>query len=127
MAANVANEIEKVLAGRERLADEILINKQAVIDYDRRRNANREGLGQLTRGKHKNEKKSWMMIGDMFVRMPAKDAKDYIEKDQKLLTEKIDAARQTMKQKAQQLEGYDMKGFDLKGITSNDLYGITRE
>ncbi|KAI7847244.1 p53 and DNA damage-regulated protein 1-like protein [Circinella umbellata] len=122
----VANEIEKVLADRERLADEILINKQAVIDHDRKRNANREGVNQLTRGKLKNEKKVWMMTGDLFIKLPVKDAKDYIEKDQKVLTEKIDLSRKTMKENVQKLEGYDMKGFDLKSITSEDLYDITK-
>ncbi|KAI9247481.1 p53 and DNA damage-regulated protein 1-like protein [Phascolomyces articulosus] len=126
--AQVANEIEKVLANRERLADEILINKQAVIDYDRRRNGNREGLNQLNKGKIKNDKKVWMMAGgDLFIRLPTKEAKDYIEKDQNQLTEKIDTARTIMKQNVKKLEGYDMKGFDLKSITSDDLYGITKE
>ncbi|KAI9469341.1 hypothetical protein BDB00DRAFT_863017 [Zychaea mexicana] len=122
-----ANEIEKVLADRERLADEILTNKQAVIDYDRRRNGNREGLNQLTKGNMKNEKKAWIMSGDMFFKLPVKDAKEHIEKDQKTLTDKIDAARQTMKEKTQKLEGFDMKGFDLKSISSEDLYGITKK
>ncbi|KAG2224387.1 hypothetical protein INT45_002926, partial [Circinella minor] len=116
-----------VLADRERLADEIFMNKQAVIDHDRKRNANREGINQLTRGKLKNEKKVWIMTGgDMFIKLPVKDAKDYIEKDQKVLTEKIDLSRKTMKENVQKLEGYDMKGFDLKSITSEDLYDITK-
>ncbi|KAI9311111.1 hypothetical protein BX666DRAFT_1110059 [Dichotomocladium elegans] len=43
-------------AERERLADDILTNRQAVIDFDRRRNSNREGFNQL-KGPLQNDKK----------------------------------------------------------------------
>lgn len=49
--------------------------------------------------------------------------------DQKLLDEKVDAARDIMKQNAiaiQQMEGKnDVHGFSLKGLTATDLYNNT--
>ncbi|KAL7327204.1 hypothetical protein PS15p_209431 [Mucor circinelloides] len=47
MSNNIANQIEQTLAAKEHLAEEILINKQAVIDFDRKRNSNREALSKL--------------------------------------------------------------------------------
>lgn len=50
--------------------------------------------------------------------------------DQKLLDEKVDAARDIMKQNAiaiQQMEGKnDVHGFSLKGLTATDLYNNTK-
>ncbi|KAI9473923.1 MAG: hypothetical protein EXX96DRAFT_621551 [Benjaminiella poitrasii] len=121
--ASVADQIEKTLAEKEHLAEEILINKQAVIDYDRKRNSNREALTQL---KKIDDKKTWTFFGDMFVKLPTEDAKSLIERDQKLLDEKIDTARGIMKQNTiaiQEMEGKnDVHGFNLKGITATDLY-----
>lgn len=51
--------------------------------------------------------------------------------EQNELSEKIDTARATIKNKTQvleKMEGKDrLKGFDLKAISSDDLYGITRK
>lgn len=126
---DLASQLEQVFAERERIADEILTNKQAVIDYDRRRNSNREGLRQF---KHLlTDKKAWINMGNMFIKLPVEDAKKHIEREQNELSEKIDTARATIKNKTQvleKMEGKDrLKGFDLKAISSDDLYGITRK
>ncbi|CAO0801999.1 unnamed protein product [Mucor circinelloides] len=127
MSNNIANQIEQTLAAKEHLAEEILINKQAVIDFDRKRNSNREALSNL---KKTTDKKTWTFFGDMFIKLPTDKTKVLIEKDQKLLDEKVDAARDIMKQNAiaiQQMEGKnDVHGFSLKGLTATDLYNNTK-
>ncbi|KAI7875149.1 hypothetical protein K492DRAFT_199415 [Lichtheimia hyalospora FSU 10163] len=79
---DLASQLEQAFAERERIADEILTNKQAVIDYDRRRNSNREGLRQfknLRSGKFLY-KKAWINMGNMFIKLPVEDAKTHIER-----------------------------------------------
>ncbi|KAI7907559.1 uncharacterized protein BX663DRAFT_3805 [Cokeromyces recurvatus] len=126
--SSIADQIEKTLAEKEHLAEEILINKQAVVDYDRKRNSNREALSQL---KKMEDKKTWTFFGDMFIKLPAKDTKMLIERDQKLLDEKIDIARDIMKRNTiaiQEMEGKnDVHGFNLKGITATDLYSNVKK
>ncbi|KAI8640961.1 hypothetical protein BD408DRAFT_223466 [Parasitella parasitica] len=77
MANVVANQIEKTLAAKEHLAEEILVNKQAVVDYDRKRNSNREALSSL---KKTHDTKTWTFFGDMFIKLPTEKTKALIEK-----------------------------------------------
>ncbi|OBZ88287.1 p53 and DNA damage-regulated protein 1 [Choanephora cucurbitarum] len=121
----IANQIEQTLAKKEHLAEEILINKQSVIDYDRKRNSNREALNQLKKTK---DDKAWTFFGDMFIKLPTDNVKTMLQKDQKALDEKIDEARKVMKQNAlaiQRIEGKnEIHGFNLKGMTATDLYNV---
>ncbi|KAI8366219.1 hypothetical protein BD560DRAFT_153679 [Blakeslea trispora] len=123
MSSFMANQIEQVLAQKEHLAEEILIQKQSVIDHDRKRNSNREALNQL---KKAQDNKTWAFFGDLFIKLPTENVKTMIEKDQKALDEKIDRAREGMKQNAmaiQRIEGKNqIHGFNLKGMTATDLY-----
>ncbi|KAL7327203.1 hypothetical protein PS15p_209431 [Mucor circinelloides] len=77
MSNNIANQIEQTLAAKEHLAEEILINKQAVIDFDRKRNSNREALSKLRKT---TDKKTWTFFGDMFIKLPTDKTKVLIEK-----------------------------------------------
>ncbi|KAI8970517.1 hypothetical protein BDB01DRAFT_855375 [Pilobolus umbonatus] len=126
---SIVDQIEQTLATKEHLAEELLINKQAVIDFDRKRNSNREALTQI-RKNAKDEKKLWTFFGDMFIKLPTQSVKELIEDDQKNLDEKINMARDTMKKNAaliSQIEGKDdMHGFNLKGMTATDLYNSVR-
>ncbi|KAI8083250.1 uncharacterized protein B0P05DRAFT_536697 [Gilbertella persicaria] len=73
----IANQIEQTLAEKEHLAEEIFINKQAVIDYDRKRNSNREALSQI---KKTQDEKLWTFFGDMFIKLPTENVKTLIQK-----------------------------------------------
>ncbi|CAG8511774.1 12141_t:CDS:2 [Rhizophagus irregularis] len=120
-----------VLTERERLAEDILTNKQLAIDYDRTRNTNREALAKLKKEPLNSQKNVWVNLGDFFVKLEKDNVKTYIEKDQKNLEKEISSLRDTIKQKTTELEKLEtgeikkMKGFELRGITANDLYNIT--
>ncbi|KAI9300994.1 p53 and DNA damage-regulated protein 1-like protein [Cunninghamella echinulata] len=128
MSSKVVEQIEELFAQREHLAEDIIINKQTVVDLDRKRNGNREGLNQIKKNLKDKEKKVWLNFGDMFIRLPTNDAQEIIEQDQNTLNEKIDQSRKIIKEKAnelQQLEGKKgMQGFDLEGMTAKELYNI---
>ncbi|CAB4388813.1 hypothetical protein RhiirA5_351238 [Rhizophagus irregularis] len=120
-----------ILTERERLAEDILTNKQLAIDYDRTRNTNREALAKLKKEPLNSQKNVWVNLGDFFVKLEKDNVKTYIEKDQKNLEKEISSLRDTIKQKTTELEKLEtgeikkMKGFELRGITANDLYNIT--
>ncbi|KAI8339871.1 hypothetical protein BC941DRAFT_418794 [Chlamydoabsidia padenii] len=124
---SVGDQIEQLFAKKEHLAEDIIINKQTLIDFDRKRNSNRESLTQLKKNL-KDEKKVWVNFGDMFIRLPTKDAQGVIEQDQKTLTDKIDQTRKLVKDNMMELERLEgkktMQGFDLEGMTAKDLYSI---
>ncbi|RIA94476.1 hypothetical protein C1645_873423 [Glomus cerebriforme] len=129
--AFVLMEFIPILTERERLAEDILTNKQLVVDYDKTRNTNREALTKLKKEPLKSQKKVWVNLGDFFVKLEKDNVKTHIEKDQKNLEEEISSLRNTIKRKTTELEKLEtgeikkMKGFELRGITANDLYNIT--
>lgn len=111
----------------ERLGEEILIERQQVIDYDRRRNTNREALGELTRRSMKDSSKVWINFGNLFIRMNKPVAVKLVEDDQQELTSVIDSLRDGLVVKAQKLrehegdEGGISKGWGLKSVNTSDM------
>ncbi|ORX88714.1 hypothetical protein K493DRAFT_306404 [Basidiobolus meristosporus CBS 931.73] len=123
-------DIVKQQAEREQLAEDILTDRQLIIDYDRRRNTNREALNNLK--KAPAPKKVWMNLGDMFVKFETEKVKDLIRQDQDKLDSEINEIRDGLKVKARQLDvleggdGTKTAGFDLKSVSGEELYGITK-
>ncbi|KAG0057409.1 p53 and DNA damage-regulated protein 1 [Gryganskiella cystojenkinii] len=115
-------ELVSNLQQRELVAEEILTNKELIVDYDRRRNSNREALGKLKK-ELGQEKKVWVNLGDMFIKLPKKNVETMIKKDQNTLDGEISDIRQVMKEKVVELEkleggdGSRAKAFQLKGMT----------
>ncbi len=70
----------------ERLVEEILTLRQEMVEFDRKRNYNRECLGAFRRGEVQNNSKLWMTIGSgqdsqMFVKLPRKNLVTMIEQE----------------------------------------------
>lgn len=66
---NRPKEITKpleILIETERVADQILQNKQEIIELDKRRQSNREALRELNKS---DENKAWITVGPILVRM----------------------------------------------------------
>ncbi|KAJ2841119.1 hypothetical protein GGI22_008040 [Coemansia erecta] len=101
----------------EALAEDILTDKQLSIDYDRKRQENREALNKL-RQQTKNVRPSRRLetttinMGDFFLDVPAAKAQSMVEGAQKELESAIDDVRQRLKKKVEllaQLEGDESK------------------
>ncbi|KAF9999850.1 p53 and DNA damage-regulated protein 1 [Entomortierella chlamydospora] len=107
---------------REFVAEEILTNKELIVDYDRRRNSNREALSKLKK-ELAQEKKVWVNLGDMFVKLPKQNVETMIKKDQETLDTEISDIRELMKEKVVELEkleggdGSRAKSYQLKAMT----------
>ena len=64
-------------------AEDVLSDKQEIVDLDRRRNSNREALRALDRecAAHwrGDESKTWLAMGNSFLRLPARTAKEMLK------------------------------------------------
>nr|KAG5709664.1 hypothetical protein BaRGS_027689 [Batillaria attramentaria] len=67
------------LAQVEGVAEDILADKQKLIDLDRRRNKTREAMRILQ--KDKTEEKKWICFGNMFIKVEKKKASRLLEHD----------------------------------------------
>ncbi|KAF9352405.1 p53 and DNA damage-regulated protein 1 [Mortierella sp. AD094] len=111
----------------ERVKEAIKLWKQErcqkqIVDYDRRRNSNREALSKLKK-ELVQEKKVWVNLGDMFVKLPKQNVETMIKKDQETLDSEISDIRELMKEKVVELEkleggdGSKAKAYQLKAMT----------
>ncbi|GAB5585321.1 hypothetical protein Unana1_00221 [Umbelopsis nana] len=149
-------DLVQELAKRETLAEDILTDKQLIIDSDRKRNTNREALtnirkklvdgrlpakvlidceAKMTYDESLIEQKLWINIGDMFIKLPKKDIQNMIEEDQKKLDQEIERRRNMVKKRALKLDqleqlqpnGRQLAGYDLQGLKASDLYHIRNQ
>ncbi|KAF8940717.1 p53 and DNA damage-regulated protein 1 [Dissophora ornata] len=95
---------------------------ELIVDYDRRRNSNREALTKLKKDLSQ-EKKVWVNLGDLFIKLPKQNVETIIKRDQETLDAEIEDVREIMKEKVVELEkleggdGSKAKAFQLKAMT----------
>jgi hypothetical protein len=80
MAADpkIAKRTIEILIATERVADQILGNKQEIVALDKRRQDNREAIRGLD--KCQDQDKTWITLGSMLVKMPKARAIDIMNK-----------------------------------------------
>ena len=66
----------------ETLAEEILVLRQQNIEYNRKKEHNREAVGAMRRGEVQSNNKLWMAYGDLMLKLPRKTLVSVIEKEQ---------------------------------------------
>jgi len=110
----------------EEVGDEILKDRQTIIDYDRKRNANRESLRHL---RNQSDKKTWIAMGNTFFKLETTSAAEIIQKDQTKLDKSINRLRDDLKNKVDKVRDLDakpsLKGFQLHPLSSEDLLHVT--
>lgn len=72
-----AEKTIEILEATERVADKILMNKQEIIELDKRRQANREALREVRKCE---ERKHWIYVGCLLVEMIREKAVALLEK-----------------------------------------------
>ena len=87
----------------ETLAEEILVARQQSIEYNRKKEHNREAMGAMRRGEVQSNNKLWMSYGDLIIKMPRKNCVNLIEKEQAVLITQIEKVRAEIKQKTSEL------------------------
>jgi chaperonin cofactor prefoldin len=107
----------------ERLAEQILTDKNQVVDLDRKRNAIREALRDLKRSQ---DKKVWTIFGNLFIQFPKGDVDVMLLQDRETIDSEITSLRDELPLKVarlREMEGKaDSKGFSrLKALSKEDL------
>ena len=104
-AASVVDRLTQV----ERLGEEVMTERQQMVELDRRRNSNREALGAIRRAEKAQgaaaaaEEKRWMCLGEVFVRQPTSRAKEMLQADQQRIEEEMRELRAKIKRKSSKL------------------------
>lgn len=115
----------------EEAAEEVLSEKQEIVDLDRKRNHNREAIRALSRSSQENtavneeKQKCWLAMGNCFFQLPQKKAQTLLQQDQTRLDCEINKLRSDIKVKVNNLrdkEGKsELKSFNLKGMNQEDM------
>lgn len=83
MAKTSEQKCMEILKSTEEVADQVLVNKQELVNLDRRRQQNREAIRELE--KNTQEKKVWTTIGSMLVKLDRQKALDLLKKGIEIL------------------------------------------
>lgn len=102
----------------ELVAEDILADRQQIIDLDRKRQKTREAVRVVS--KDKKSKKQWVCFGNMFIKFPSENTKKMLEQDFNQLDNEIGDLRRNLKPKVNKLRDLEMKE-DLKGFNLNPL------
>lgn len=74
---NDEKKIIDLIYNTEKVADQILVNKQEIVNFDKKRQGNREAIREM---KKSNEKKVWITVGSMLIEMERTEAIKVMEK-----------------------------------------------
>ncbi|XP_059613864.1 p53 and DNA damage-regulated protein 1 [Phlebotomus argentipes] len=120
-----AEKTIELLEATERVADKILMNKQEIVELDKRRQANREALREV---KKSDEEKHWISVGCLLVQMTREKAAAMLEKDQRVIEDDIERLRTEQRNLVNELRDLEhlspAKEFDIKPLASHELSAL---
>ncbi|KAI5622984.1 p53 and DNA damage-regulated protein 1, partial [Silurus asotus] len=108
-------------------AEDVLSDKQQIVELDGRRNRNREAMNALKNNTCDNDKVK-VCFGNMFIKFPKESTKSMIQKDQEQLEKEINELRKGLKAKVNRLNDLqgkpELRGYNLSPLTSDELRAI---
>ncbi|CAG5018167.1 unnamed protein product [Parnassius apollo] len=117
----------KYLVSVEKLAEEILCDKQEIVMLDKRRNHNREALRALTKS---SQCKCWVTIGSVIIKHDIVATKFLLEADQRQLNIDINKLRSDLRIKVNNLRDLEMQppvpGLMLVPMSSLESDGLAK-
>ncbi|XP_026096585.1 p53 and DNA damage-regulated protein 1 [Carassius auratus] len=121
-----AQRILEHLTEVEVAAEDILSDKQQIVDLDSRRNRNREALGALRN--HSSNDHVKVCFGNMFIKFPPERTRSMILKDQEQLDKEISDLRKQLKAKVNRLNDLqgkpELRGYNLSPLSSDEIKAI---
>lgn len=102
-------ELVARLTKLERLGEEVVTERQQMVELDRRRNLNREALASLRRAERTHgadeaaAQKRWLCLGDVFLKQSHGGARSMLEEDQRRIERELEKLRKSVKQKSSAL------------------------
>ncbi|XP_067243699.1 p53 and DNA damage-regulated protein 1 [Chanodichthys erythropterus] len=121
-----AQRVLEHLTEVEVAAEDILSDKQQIVDLDLRRNRNREALSALRHhSSHDNVK---VCFGNMFIKFPQERTRSMILKDQEQLDKEITDLRKRLKAKVNRLNEIqgkpELRGYNLAPLSNDEMKAI---
>ena len=121
----------------EEAAEEVLSDKQEIVDLDRKRCQNREAIRAMSHLNHagaattttsSSSSSQWLAMGNCFFKLPQDKAKTLLQKDQDRLDAEINTLRLNLKPKVNNLrdkEGQpELKGHGLKALDRHEIQAM---
>ncbi|XP_049887310.1 p53 and DNA damage-regulated protein 1 [Pectinophora gossypiella] len=99
-------KVLKYLVSAEKLAEEILSDRREIVLLDKRRNANREALRDLSKS---GQQKCWVTVGSVLIKNDLRTTKDLLDEDQKQLNIDINKLRSDLRVKVNDLRDLEMQ------------------
>ena len=123
------DQLIETLKEFEQIGDIILNDRRKLIDYDMKRQKNREALRAIDKVKD-DQTKIWFCHGNSFVRMDSNQVKTKINNDNQMINDNIDKIRSETKlnlAKLKRMEGREeFKGFDLNPLSQDELKNLQK-
>ncbi|XP_071397203.1 p53 and DNA damage-regulated protein 1 isoform X1 [Centroberyx affinis] len=111
----------------EEAAEDVLTNKQQIVDLDSKRNRNREALNAL-RNDIPDSGKVKVCFGNMFIKFPKSKTREMIQKDQEQLDKEINDLRKGLKAKVNRLNEMqgkpELRGYSLSPLSGDEIKAI---
>ncbi|KAK2185286.1 hypothetical protein NP493_241g06159 [Ridgeia piscesae] len=110
-----SDKVMATIVAAEEMAEEVLADRQQIVDLDRKRNQTREAIRAVQ--KDTSCDKEWVCFGNMFLKLSRAQTRTLLKKDYDRLDEEITDIRNKLKPKVNKLrdleEKEELKGFDL--------------
>lgn len=116
----------------EGMAEDILTDREQIVNLDRKRNKNRESLRTIKKEirEAKYDTKSWVCFGNMFIKMDKKTVEKLISKDQETINEEVNNLRNGLKDKVSKLRDLEgkpeLRGFHLQPLTQSEMAAVNQ-
>ncbi|XP_076123840.1 p53 and DNA damage-regulated protein 1 isoform X2 [Alosa pseudoharengus] len=121
-----AERVLQYLTEVEEAAEDVLSDKQQMVDLDKKRNANREALNALRKDLSGKAK---VCLGNMFIKFPKDKTKRMLEKDQEQLDKEIIDLRNKLKVKVNRLNELqgkpELTGYNLCPLSNEEMKAIS--
>ncbi|KAL5463401.1 hypothetical protein EMCRGX_G032294 [Ephydatia muelleri] len=122
-------ELIKTYAAIDAEAEDILSDRQEIVELNDKRNKTREALRQLKQiSSSKQKQQSWVCFANTFLKVDTQACMDMLEQDIQEMDAEIKSLQDGLKSKVaglQKMEGHvQSKGFQLKGIRLEELWEI---
>lgn len=127
--AREPNFVLNYLAEVEEKAEDVLTDKQQIVDLDKKRNMNREALRAIRKGiAAPNQQRTWLNFGGMFIKVDSTDATNMLTSDQDALDKEIATLQKNLHDKVNTLRDAEgksnLKGFDLKALDRQETNAL---
>ena len=108
----------------ESAAEEVLSDRQEIVELDKKRQDTRMAARIVKTNKNK-DKKQWVCIGKMFMKLPTPHTAELLDRDYKNLDTEINTLRDGLKVKMDKLRDLENKpalqGFHLNSLSRQEF------